>query len=59
VGRMLKRGVPLSRYRIESIRELRFDCSRAQEVLGWTPAIGVNAGLRTGARLTKVAEQTV
>ena len=45
VGRALKRGVPLSRYRVQSIKELRFDCSSAERKLGWTPTVGVQNGL--------------
>jgi nucleoside-diphosphate-sugar epimerase/predicted dehydrogenase len=45
VGRVLKRSAPLSRYRLTSIKELRFDCSSAREILGWAPAVGVRNGL--------------
>jgi nucleoside-diphosphate-sugar epimerase len=47
LGRLLKRAVPLSRYRIRSIRPLsNFDQSAVQEKLGWTPGVGVIEGLR-------------
>ncbi len=47
LGRVLKRGVPLSRYRIHSIRPLsNFDQTAVQELLGWTPRVGVAEGLR-------------
>jgi predicted dehydrogenase/nucleoside-diphosphate-sugar epimerase len=47
LGRLLKRAVPLSRYRIRSIRPLaNFDRSTVQEKLGWTPRVGVAEGLR-------------
>jgi nucleoside-diphosphate-sugar epimerase len=47
LGRILKRQVPLSRYRIRSIRPLsNFDQSVAQKQLGWVPRIGVAEGLR-------------
>ena len=47
LGRLLKRSVPLSRYRIRSIRPLHsFDQTAAQEQLGWTPRVGVAEGLR-------------
>jgi predicted dehydrogenase/nucleoside-diphosphate-sugar epimerase len=47
LGRLLKRNVPLSRYRIRSIRPLsNFDQTIAQEQLGWTPRVGVSEGLR-------------
>jgi predicted dehydrogenase/nucleoside-diphosphate-sugar epimerase len=45
LGRLLKRGVPLSRYRVASIKELRFDCSSAEEKLEWIPAVGARKGL--------------
>lgn len=47
LGRILKRGVPLSRYRIRSIRPLaNFDQTNARELLGWVPRVGVAEGLR-------------
>ncbi len=47
LGHLLKRSVPLSRYRIRSIRPLsNFDQTAALELLGWTPRIGVAEGLR-------------
>jgi nucleoside-diphosphate-sugar epimerase len=47
LGRLLKRNVPLSRYRIRSIRPLsNFDQTAAQEQLGWSPLVGVAEGLR-------------
>jgi hypothetical protein len=47
LGRLLKRSVPLSRYRIRSIRPLsNFDQTAVQEQLGWTPGVGVAEGLR-------------
>jgi nucleoside-diphosphate-sugar epimerase len=47
LGRLLKRSVPLSRYRIRSIRPLsNFDQTAAQEQLGWSPLVGVAEGLR-------------
>jgi 2-alkyl-3-oxoalkanoate reductase len=47
LGRVLKRSVPLSRYRIHSIRPLsNFDQTAAQEQLRWTPRVGVEEGLR-------------
>jgi len=56
LGRLLKRNVPLSRYRIRSIRPLKgFDQTAAQEQLGWTPRVGVEEGLRR----TFPASQTV
>ncbi len=47
LGRVLKRGVPLSRYRVRSIRPLwPVDVSRAGNGLGWRPRVGVQEGLR-------------
>jgi predicted dehydrogenase/nucleoside-diphosphate-sugar epimerase len=47
LGRLLKRSVPLSRYRIRSIRPLsNFDQTTVREHLGWTPQVGVAEGLR-------------
>jgi predicted dehydrogenase/nucleoside-diphosphate-sugar epimerase len=47
LGKLLKRAVPLTRYRVRSLRPLHpCDITRAQEVLGWTPRVGVRQGLR-------------
>ena len=47
LGRILKRNVPLSRYRIRSLKPLYpFDVSRAGKVLGWKPRVGALEGLR-------------
>lgn len=35
VGAVIKRNLPLTSYRIRSIRELTFDCSAARRRLGW------------------------
>jgi nucleoside-diphosphate-sugar epimerase len=46
LGRLLKRGVPLSRYRVRSIRPLwPCDCTAAERQLGWRPRISVQEGL--------------
>lgn len=46
LGKALKRDVPLTRYRMRSLRPLaNFDTTAAREVLGWTPRIGVKRGL--------------
>jgi 2-alkyl-3-oxoalkanoate reductase len=46
LGKMLKRDVPLTRYRVRSLRPLtNFDVAAARDVLGWTPRIGVRKGL--------------
>jgi predicted dehydrogenase/nucleoside-diphosphate-sugar epimerase len=46
LGALLKRDVPLTRYRVRSLRPL-FPCdvSRAKTMLGWSPGIGVRRGL--------------
>jgi 2-alkyl-3-oxoalkanoate reductase len=42
----LKNAVPLSRYRVRSIRPLSdLDISAAQHQLGWSPSVGVTEGL--------------
>ncbi len=47
LGHLLKRNVPLSRYRIRSIRPLgNFDLTAVRELLGWTPRVGAAQGLR-------------
>ena len=46
LGKVLKREVPLTRYRVRSLRPLaNFDTRAAQERLGWTPRAGVEKGL--------------
>lgn len=46
LGRLLKREVPLTRYRVRSLRPLaNFDTSAARQVLGWQPRVGVARGL--------------
>ena len=46
LGKALKRDVPLTRYRVRSLRPLtNFDTTAARDVLGWTPRIGVRKGL--------------
>jgi predicted dehydrogenase/nucleoside-diphosphate-sugar epimerase len=46
LGRMLGRGVPLTRYRARSLRPLaNFDTTAAQTMLGWAPRIGLRRGL--------------
>lgn len=47
LGKLLKRGVPLSRYKIRSLRPLSpFDVSAAEAQLGWKPRVGIAEGLR-------------
>jgi len=46
LGKVLKRDVPLTRYRVRSLRPLtNFDVAAARDVLGWTPRVGVKGGL--------------
>jgi len=47
LGKALRRDVPLSRYRVRSLRPVwPCDVSQAQSRLRWTPKIGVAEGLR-------------
>jgi nucleoside-diphosphate-sugar epimerase len=47
LGRILKRGVPLSRYRIRSLQPLYpFDLTAAATFLGWRPRVGAPEGLK-------------
>lgn len=46
LGRLLKRDVPLTRYRVRSLRPLAgFDTTAAHTTLGWTPRVGASQGL--------------
>jgi nucleoside-diphosphate-sugar epimerase len=46
LGKLLKRDVPLTRYRVRSLRPLaNFDISAARNLLGWQPRVGVQQGL--------------
>jgi len=46
LGRVLGRGVPLTRYRVRSLRPLaNFDTTAAYSTLGWLPRIGLRRGL--------------
>ncbi|MEZ5461196.1 NAD-dependent epimerase/dehydratase family protein [Dokdonella sp.] len=46
LGKMLRRDVPLTRYRVRSLRPLaNFDLRAANDVLGWKPRIGAKRGL--------------
>lgn len=46
-GRLIGRDMPLTRYRVRSLRPLAgIDVSQATEVLGWSPRVGVREGLR-------------
>jgi nucleoside-diphosphate-sugar epimerase len=47
LGKLLKRGVPLSRYKIRALKPLSpLDTSAAKSLLGWKPEVGVKEGLR-------------
>ncbi|MEO7326799.1 MAG: NAD-dependent epimerase/dehydratase family protein [Dokdonella sp.] len=46
LGKVLKRDVPLTRYRVRSLRPLaNFDTSAARSLLNWQPRVGVRRGL--------------
>jgi 2-alkyl-3-oxoalkanoate reductase len=46
LGAVLRRPVPLTRYRVRSLRPLEnFDLTAAQTVLGWQPRVGVERGM--------------
>lgn len=46
LGKVLKRDVPLTRYRVRSLKPLTgFDTRAARERLGWAPRVGVAKGL--------------
>lgn len=46
LGKVLKRDVPLTRYRVRSLKPLTgFDTRAAREALGWAPRTGVAKGL--------------
>jgi hypothetical protein len=45
LGKLLHRSVPLTRYRVRSLRPLaNFDISAARSGLGWEPRIGLQKG---------------
>ena len=47
LGKLLKRSVPLTRYRLKSaLAPIVFDCSAAKNELGWKPRIGIEEGLK-------------
>ena len=46
LGKLLRRDVPLTRYRVRSLRPLaNFDLTAARTKLGWEPRTGVQRGL--------------
>jgi len=55
MGKLLRCGVPLSRYRIRSLRPLcDFDQTGARERLKWAPGVGVAEGLRRASAAWKM-----
>ena len=47
LGKILKRNVPLTRYRVRSLRPLaNFDLTAANTKLAWQPRIGLIEGMR-------------
>ena len=47
LSRVLNRPAPLSIYRVKSaLARMQFDCSRAENELGWQPRVGVASGLQ-------------
>ncbi len=47
LGKLLKRSLPLTRYRVQSLRPLaNFDLAGATTGLGWKPGVGAREGLR-------------
>jgi nucleoside-diphosphate-sugar epimerase len=55
LSKVLSRPAPLSIYRVKSaLARLQFDCTRAENELGWQPRIGVASGLEE----TMAAEHT-
>jgi len=47
LSKILHRPVPLSIYRVKSaLARMKFDCSRAENDLGWRPRVGVASGLQ-------------
>jgi nucleoside-diphosphate-sugar epimerase len=58
LGRALHRSVPLTRYKVRSITSpASYDCSAAKRVLGWSPRVGTEAGLK--ATFTKCENTAV
>jgi 2-alkyl-3-oxoalkanoate reductase len=47
LSKILKRPAPLSMYRVKSaLARMQFDCTRAENELGWQPRVGVASGLQ-------------
>lgn len=48
VGRLARRNLPLTRYRLKRATEsLTYDTSAARDALGWTPSVDLAAGVRS------------
>jgi nucleoside-diphosphate-sugar epimerase len=44
--KLLRKPAPLSRYKLRSaLAPFAYDCTAAEQKLGWKPTIGVRAGL--------------
>ena len=55
LGKLLGRSVPLTRYRVRSLRPLaNFDIGAARTKLGWEPRTGLRRGLDTMFAATPV-----
>jgi nucleoside-diphosphate-sugar epimerase/predicted dehydrogenase len=47
LSKILKRPAPLSIYRVRSaLARMQFDCSRAEDEIGWRPRVGIASGLQ-------------
>ncbi len=47
LSKVFKRSVPLSIYRVKSATaRMRFDCTRAENEIGWQPLVGIASGLQ-------------
>jgi nucleoside-diphosphate-sugar epimerase/predicted dehydrogenase len=47
LSKVLKRAAPLSVYRVKSaLARMQFDCSRAENEIGWQPRVGIASGLQ-------------
>ena len=60
LSRILNRPVPLSIYRVKSaLAPMQFDCSRAENDLGWQPRVGVASGLQETMAAERVNSSNV
>jgi nucleoside-diphosphate-sugar epimerase len=56
LSKVLKRPGPLSIYRVKSaLARMQFDCTRAENELGWQPRVGVASGLQETMAAERVA----